>query len=1078
MPTAIILTRYSLFPREAGTYSNQNPKEFYLVASNNGTTWTQIDFELLTTNYTTVSPAPLSWAFNITNINTAYSYYRLIFTKTFGDNQNLTLQGWYLYGKEIKQYPPAPVSGSYSWGSRATTNTLTINSAISNANYGYGTYTTSISRIDEIGAGTLGPGQFFNYNTDDAYPNLCYLPYSGDLYSPSSGLYASTSTTLLDSGTSPSYYGEWVKIQMPVAIILTSYKIYAHSTMPLRAPQKWRIYGSNDNTKWFQLDDKDYSGTGNNYVYSNANSYIFTGTTNIYRSYTYFAIVINAISVNVNTGNGVNFAELQLFGFELIKQYPPPPISSSYSWTDVTTTSSLLVSSANNSFGYGYGTYITTIPGISNTGNLGPGQFFNYKIDDTYPNVCYITWSDGTNNLYTNGTGLYSNSSVSGYPHYLVSGYNGEWIKIQLPTAIVLTNYIIYGYSDSYVRSPQKWRIYGSTNNTTWVQIDDVDYSTTNYDYANNNGSFKSSTLTNRTAYSYYGIVVNALHKTINTTGNSGLQLNEWQLFGFEEPSVINISCDNSGNNYNLVNYNSVQYALPSSDTNNKNVAIFNNTSYLSYAFIDNLFAPASFTCCCWIYCNTNTNSGGFQTIFSTRSASASPTYGWALFIYPSTGITPINTFLFQIIKNDGTSAVSEISNAAITITSSFAWYHVAVSHTSGQQKLYVNGLLIASGTSTYNPTLLNSSGNFQIGITDNKSQHYLNSGSKIADLRFYNSAFSDGQIYDISQLYNKPVYTGFLNAYGVWNYTSSATYFDHTVTVNFPLSGYYSFTGCCDNAGTIFIDGVNVLDIPAYQYNVSTSVYVAGGNRSLRLYGVNTGGPGSIALAISGGGSFGGGTGGRAGPSGYSGAGGGGGGASVILLNDVVIAVAGGGAGGGGGGNSGASTGQSAPGSSGQDSGSNSGQNGEPKNGDGGGGGAGGGGYASGNGGGVRGGDQGGLAGYYGSNLGDVTADPSGRTPGGANQPYFNSNSYGGYNTGAGGTGYVVLDMAVGGSSVKYNYIWAGIQKTYVKNAGGWQPVQATYVNNGGTWSPINGSFAPVFTTVSGLWGTDPRSY
>jgi len=765
MPTAIILTRYSLFPRGGGNQSSQNPKEFYLVASNNGTTWTQIDFELLTTNYTTVSPAPLSWAFNITNINTAYSYYRLIFTKTFDDNQLITLQGWYLYGKEIKQYPPAPVSGSYSWGSRATTNTLTINSAISNANYGYGTYTTLISRIDEIGAGTLGPGQFFNYNTDDAYPNLCYLPYSGDLYSPSSGLYASTSTTLLDSGTSPSYYGEWVKIQMPVAIILTSYKIYAHSTMPLRAPQKWRIYGSNDNTKWFQLDDKDYSGTGNNYVYSNANSYIFTGTTNIYRSYTYFAIVINAISVNVNTGNGVNFAELQLFGFELIKQYPPPPISSSYSWTDVTTTSSLLVSSANNSFGYGYGTYITTIPGISNTGNLGPGQFFNYKIDDTYPNVCYITWSDGTNNLYTNGTGLYSNSSVSGYPHYLVSGYNGEWIKIQLPTAIVLTNYIIYGYSDSYVRSPQKWRIYGSTNNTTWVQIDDVDYSTTNYDYANNNGSFKSSTLTNRTAYSYYGIVVNALHKTINTTGNSGLQLNEWQLFGFEEPSVINISCDNSGNNYNLVNYNSVQYALPSFDTNNKNVAIFNNTSYLSYAFIDNLFAPASFTCCCWIYCNTNTNSGGYQTIFSTRSASASPKYGWGLFIYPSTGITPINTFLFQIIKNDGTSTVSEISNAAITITSSFAWYHVAVSHTSGEQKLYVNGLLIASGTSTYSPTLLNSSGNFQIGITDNKSQYYLNSGSKIADLRFYNSAFSDGQIYDISQLYNKPFYTGFLNA-------------------------------------------------------------------------------------------------------------------------------------------------------------------------------------------------------------------------------------------------------------------------------------------------------------------------
>jgi hypothetical protein len=67
---------------------------------------------------------------------------------------------------------------------------------------------------------------------------------------------------------------------------------------------------------------------------------------------------------------------------------------------------------------------------------------------------------------------------------------------------------------------------------------------------------------------------------------------------------------------------------------------------------------------------------------------------------------------------------------------------------------------------------------------------------------------------------------------------------------------------------------------------------------------------------------------------------------------------------------------------------------------------------------------------------------------------------------------------MAVGGSSVKYNNIWSGIQKTYVNNAGVWKAVQATYVKNNGVWSPINGSFAPVVTTVSGSWGTDPRSY
>ena len=67
---------------------------------------------------------------------------------------------------------------------------------------------------------------------------------------------------------------------------------------------------------------------------------------------------------------------------------------------------------------------------------------------------------------------------------------------------------------------------------------------------------------------------------------------------------------------------------------------------------------------------------------------------------------------------------------------------------------------------------------------------------------------------------------------------------------------------------------------------------------------------------------------------------------------------------------------------------------------------------------------------------------------------------------------------MTVGGGSVKYNGAWESVQKTYVKNAGAWKAVQATYVKNGGTWSPINGSFAPAFTTVSGSWGADPRSY
>jgi|688.fasta_scaffold15319_3 hypothetical protein len=334
-----------------------------------------------------------------------------------------------------------------------------------------------------------------------------------------------------------------------------------------------------------------------------------------------------------------------------------------------------------------------------------------------------------------------------------------------------------------------------------------------------------------------------------------------------------------------------------------------------------------------------------------------------------------------------------------------------------------------------------------------------------------------------INQRVTNSAYVGFLNQYGVWNYTPSATYFDQTVTVNFPSSGYYNFIGSCDNYATIYIDGSVVLDIPGFRATYSNSVYVTAGNHSLRLYGVNTGGPGSIGVTINGGASFGGGNGSAAGVSsrGFSGGGGGGGGASVVLLNGTPISIAGGGAGGGGAGNDGGGGGRgNAPGPSGQTStGIYAGQNGEPKSGDGGGAGGGGGGYAGGNGGPVVGGDQTGYAGFYGSSLGDVVANPSGRTPGGTNQPYYSGSvGYGGVNTNGGSSGYVVLDMAVGGASVKFNGNWESVQRTYIKTNGVWQPVQATYVKDNGTWSPISGSFAPTFTTVVGNWGSDPRSY
>jgi hypothetical protein len=211
------------------------------------------------------------------------------------------------------------------------------------------------------------------------------------------------------------------------------------------------------------------------------------------------------------------------------------------------------------------------------------------------------------------------------------------------------------------------------------------------------------------------------------------------------------------------------------------------------------------------------------------------------------------------------------------------------------------------------------------------------------------------------------PRYCGFLNQYGIWNYGHGYPSFDQTVTVNVPFAGNYTVNGSADNYGTVYIDGNPVLSIGGYDGVYTSSVYLAAGNHSVRVLGINPDppSPGAIGVTINGG--FSGGDGGRSGYQGGSGAGGGGGAGSAIAVNTTLAAVAAGGGGGGGSGlNSSGRPNQGNPGTSG----ATVGGNGQDKDGDGGGGGGGAGGYNGGVGGSVVGGDDGAYSGENGNNL------------------------------------------------------------------------------------------------------------
>jgi hypothetical protein len=327
---------------------------------------------------------------------------------------------------------------------------------------------------------------------------------------------------------------------------------------------------------------------------------------------------------------------------------------------------------------------------------------------------------------------------------------------------------------------------------------------------------------------------------------------------------------------------------------------------------------------------------------------------------------------------------------------------------------------------------------------------------------------------------YTNPNYCTFLNSYGVWVNPVSSSNFDQTYSVTFPTTGAYTIVGSCDNFGSVFIDGVNVLNMGTFTTTFTNTVNVNAGTRSVRVVGVNTGGPGCIAVTIEApGSSFSGGNGGFTGASGTSGAGGGGGGASVAFLNGSLIACAGGGGGGGGGGRF--SSGFPAPGPRPVSPSSiTAGMNGEDKAGDGAGGGGGGGGYGGGPGGVTVDGDSGALGGTSGGNFSNLTAQ-AGTTifPGGTSSPYYvGRTGYGGPVASFGYPGYAMFVFDVNGTYVHWNGTFNPIVNTYIKNNGEWKTVKETYIKNNGVWVPVRGGASPPFNTVNDKFGIAPRPF
>ena len=155
---------------------------------------------------------------------------------------------------------------------------------------------------------------------------------------------------------------------------------------------------------------------------------------------------------------------------------------------------------------YGNGTYVVSYSSFLSS--YEPFKCFN---------TSDITGGHWINN-YTNGN--YNSSS------FIVSGYLGDWLKIQLPIAIKLTRFGFLQRITNLSRAPKDFKIYGSNDNSTWVELVNKTDAIYNASYM-----YEQTTPEISIAYTYYGLVVN---KLLAGQYNDTLNFDEWYIYGQE----------------------------------------------------------------------------------------------------------------------------------------------------------------------------------------------------------------------------------------------------------------------------------------------------------------------------------------------------------------------------------------------------------------------------------------------------------------------------------------------------------------------------------------------------------------
>ena len=218
-------------------------------------------------------------------------------------------------------------------------------------------------------------------------------------------------------------------------------------------------------------------------------------------------------------GRGLN--AVSLGATRSVQSYPPAPMSSY-----------LLDTTGNTAVTYGQGKYVASASS-EYTGQL-PTNYPAWTVFDkttswTGTPVTYPFWSSNT--FYSTSSGVYLGSITT--VDTIGNSYIGDWLQLQLPVSVLLTNYNIWVRSDYVYQAPVKFWILGSRDGTNWTLADSRAGTTWASPW---NQTFVASVTQ---AYNFYRLVINTTTNAVGSGGNTPASILELIFNGTEESLCV-----------------------------------------------------------------------------------------------------------------------------------------------------------------------------------------------------------------------------------------------------------------------------------------------------------------------------------------------------------------------------------------------------------------------------------------------------------------------------------------------------------------------------------------------------------